>query len=185
MKYTNIVSTPASKSAGKSKVGSVLFPLLILIDDREQLPYEFDCYRANADRKHAEILVPTETRRLQTGDYTLEGHEERITIERKSKSDLFSTLSLGRKRFMDELDRMTEIPHAHVVVEAQWSEIFDNPPVFSQLTPKSVGRTVIAACQRYTNIHWHFMPDRSFAEAWTFRILERYMLDLPIEELDQ
>jgi ERCC4-type nuclease len=166
----------------KSKDEPVLFPFLIVIDDREQLPYSFDGYRANADRHRAEILVATETRRLETGDYSIDGHTDRITIERKSKSDLFSTLSQGRDRFMAELDRMASIPFAHVMVECQWSEVFDDPPIISQLTPKSIIRTVIAMGQKYPHIHWHFVPDREFAQAMTFRILERYVFNLPQPE---
>jgi ERCC4-type nuclease len=171
----------------KSRLEPVIFPLLVLIDDREQLPYCFDGFRANSDRNHAEILVGTETRRLETGDYSLDGHTDKIVIERKSKSDLFSTLSQGgenhrRERFMAELERMASIPYAYVMVECQWSDIFFDPPILSQLTPKSICRTVISMQQKYPNIHWHFMPDREFAQAMTFRILERYMFNLPTPE---
>ena len=65
---------------------------------------------------------------------------------------------------------------AAVVVEAEWSEVLGSPPPHTQLTPKTVYRSVIAWQQRYPSIHWWFCADRRLAEVTTFRILERWWL---------
>jgi ERCC4-type nuclease len=60
--------------------------LKIVIDSREQMPYLFIDYPCSTKR-----------RGLSTGDYSLEGYEEEICIERKSKSDLYSSLGMGER----------------------------------------------------------------------------------------
>lgn len=62
-------------------------------DTREQLPIF----------KPAEWIV---NKGLKTGDYSVVGMEELVTIERKSIHDLFGTLGKGRRRFENELKRM-------------------------------------------------------------------------------
>lgn len=64
------------------------FPVEIIVDDREKRPYRFE----NIVRGNQKICFRTERKRLQTGDYTLKHYENKIAVERKSLSDLYSTL---------------------------------------------------------------------------------------------
>ncbi|MDE2097140.1 MAG: ERCC4 domain-containing protein, partial [Patescibacteria group bacterium] len=113
---------------------------------------------------------------LKSGDYSLLGFENRIAIERKSLSDLFSTLGQGRDRFHRELERLaaTDYQFAAVVCEADWATVLASPPERSMLRPKTVFRSVIAWQIRYPLVHWWFCPGRAFAEKVTFRLLERF-----------
>ena len=77
----------------------------ILIDTREQLPFTF-----SAD-------VQTTVGTLSTGDYSIPGFEDQVTIERKSKPDLFGSCGSGRERFKQEWERMAEFRFAVVVIE--------------------------------------------------------------------
>lgn len=151
------------------------FPATILISDAEQLPYSFAGLAADVEFGGGEWQVSTKTQYLKTGDYTLEGHVTSVGVERKSCSDLFRTLSQERARFIRELERFEPYTFAAVVVEAEWNEILNNPPPYSQLDPRLIYRSVIAWQQRYPWIHWWFVPDRDHGEATTFRILERYL----------
>lgn len=146
-----------------------------MIDTREQTPFTFDGIRADKKDGGEILTIPVIRATLRQGDYSLLGHELRIAVERKSLSDLFGTLGQGRDRFVRELERLAEMPHAHVVVEAEWSTILNNPPPFSSLNPKTVYRSVVAWVSRYQSIHWWMMPDRRYAEVTTFRILERFL----------
>jgi DNA excision repair protein ERCC-4 len=165
----------------QTKGEKMIFPSVILVDDREKLPYSFLCIKADKKDGGGVIQIATQRTHLQTGDYSLLGHESRISVEKKSLSDLYSTLGQGRDRFVRELERMAEIPHAHVVVEAEWSTILNNPPPRSSLNPKTVYRSVLAWVARYPSVHWWTMPDRAHAEVTTFRILERYLKELERE----
>lgn len=126
-----------------------------------------------------DIIVPkpnTIIHSMKTGDYSLSGYEDRITIERKSKADLYGSIGMGRDRFEREMARMSSFEFAAVVIEAEWGDIIKNPPTRSGLKPVSVLATVIAWMQRY-NVHWITCPNRTFAEKTTYRLLDRWYRD--------
>lgn len=77
---------------------------VIVIDTREQLPYVFG--------------LPTISKKIDTGDYSVEGHESSVCVERKSLDDFVSTIIYGRDRFARELERMRDIPHTMIIIEA-------------------------------------------------------------------
>jgi ERCC4-type nuclease len=79
----------------------------IIIDTREQEPYSFDPRQAAAVR-----------RTLPAGDYSVEGLEERVAVERKTLDDFVSTVIHSRARFRKELRKLAGYPAACVVVEA-------------------------------------------------------------------
>jgi ERCC4-type nuclease len=155
----------------------LVFPVAVVIDTREGLPYSFGGMRTDACDGNRHLLVPVIAGTLQQGDYSLEGYTGQggIQLERKSAQDLFGTLGQGRKRFQRELERLQDVPSvAAVVVEAEWSEILWRPPERSQLRPKTVYRSVIAWQQRYPRVAWWMVPGRAMGERTTFRILERF-----------
>lgn len=139
----------------------------IIIDTREQTPYQFATINPRPD---------TTRQALKTGDYSLEGFEDQVTVERKSLQDAFGTFGRGRRRFVRELERMSEYDFAAVVIEADWNTILRNPPTRSKLNPKSVYSSIIAWMQRH-NVHFVTCPNRAFAEKTTYRLLERYWKD--------
>lgn len=156
---------------------AVVFPVPIVIDTREQLPYTFRDLTGDRarDGTYPPLMITTVMAGLASGDYSLQGFDDRIAIERKSLADLFGTLGRGRGRFMREMERLNAMDSAHLVIEADWSQILTLPPPRSQLLPKTVHRTAIAwAVSRYPNVHWWPMGCRELAEITTFRILERY-----------
>jgi ERCC4-type nuclease len=152
----------------------ILFPRAILIDQREKGPYSFTGIHADADQGRRPIRVLTRTVKLATGDYSLVGLENEIAVERKSLEDCFSTLGQGRDRFIKELERLSGLKVAAVVVEAEWSTILNSPPEGSQLNPKTIIRSVLTWNVQFPTIHWHFLPGRRVAELVTFRVLERH-----------
>lgn len=74
----------------------------IIVDSRDQTPLRFS--------------FPTTTGGLQTGDYTLEGLEEDIAIERKTVADLAGSLSSGRERFSREIHRLRGFRFARLLI---------------------------------------------------------------------
>lgn len=162
------------KRGNPRKPTAYQFPCVVKIDTREQRPYQFADLIADVSQGGGPLIVETVTGTLVSGDYSLCGFEDRIAVERKSLADLFGTIGGGRDRFERELDRLNAMEFAAVVVEGQWSEVFDNPPRHSKLSPKTVFRSVNAWEHRYPRVHWHFLPGRDFAEVKAFRVLERY-----------
>jgi len=154
----------------------IIAPFTILIDQREGCPYGFTGLHADADQHNRPIYVPTRFCTLTTGDYTISGLEDRVCVERKSLSDLYSTLGQGRSRFEREHERMAEIVAAGglavVVVESDWRTITLQPPENSHLLPKTVMRTWLSWRRKY-GVEWIPAGDRRFAEITTFRMLQR------------
>ena len=93
--------------------------MVIIRDTREQNGYTFGFLPQDQVKVAA----------LPTGDYSIEGLEDQVTIERKSLADAFGTIGGQRKRFQRELERMTSFKYAAVVIEAGWAD----RPVFGAL----------------------------------------------------
>ena len=141
--------------------------MIILIDSREKKPYSFNS-----------ITPPpiTHIRTLKTGDYSLSGLSDKITVERKSLTDAFGTFGRGRKRFIKELERMQTYDFAAVIIESSWLNIIRNPPPRSRLNPKTIHASVVAWQIRY-DVHFWTVPNRAFGEKTTYRLLDRYYRD--------
>ena len=114
---------------------------------------------------------------LKTGDYSIQGFESQIVVERKSLSDLYGSVGGERERFHAEHERMAEIVAAGgfacVVIEAGWSEILTRPPDGRKLVPKTIIRTATSWAMRY-GVHWMALENRRLAEVTTFRILDTW-----------
>jgi hypothetical protein len=174
--------------------GKVACPFKILIDKQEKLPYQFSDIRSNADTGHRPFDVTKEFVHLENiGDYSLAPPDTPpwdlplCRVERKSKEDLFGSFANDEDREKFEwklglLDR--NCAFAAVIVEAEWSEIFDRPPAFSSFSPTSLHRTVLAWQQRFRRVAWSFYPGREAAEIATFWHLYRFHDDLARHRLD-
>lgn len=65
----------------------------------------------------------TEIKKLDTGDYSIEGFEHLIMIERKSLDDLWGSLTYGRERFLKEMERAKQIPARYLVIEGTLKDV--------------------------------------------------------------
>jgi DNA excision repair protein ERCC-4 len=81
----------------------------IVIDTREQAPWDFDC--------------PTVRRKLDAGDYSVDGLEDVVAVERKSLKDFVSTVIHDFPRFAAELEQLAGHEAACVVVEAELDDV--------------------------------------------------------------
>jgi hypothetical protein len=149
-------------------------PYVVVIDTREQTPFLFQGMRTDARDGGRPLVVRTVTRGIPSGDYSLEGYEGQVAVERKSLADLYNTISQNRERFVRELERLDAMEFAAVVIEASWQRIICEPPTYSKLPPKIVFRSVIAWQQKYRRVHWWPTEGRRLAETATLRIMEYF-----------
>lgn len=98
--------------------------LTIIIDTREQRGYTFE--EKNVRRAA-----------LPAGDYSVEGYENLIAIERKSLDDWIGTLLHARGRFGRELTKLKSYAFAAVVIEATPEDILRGAYT-SQMQPQSL-----------------------------------------------
>jgi len=121
-------------------------PFTIVIDTNETFPFTFDQI---GDRDWNLVKVPTVRRPLYTSglaDYTIDGMETLIQLERKAE-DLASSMSERRDIFEQEIRRLSEMcEYAAVIVESPWSEILADDHTHGARA-KSISRTVIASFQ--------------------------------------
>ncbi len=153
--------------------GCFLIP--VVVDNREQRPFDFLGLRCDQADGGGPLTIPTVRGTLASGDYSLQGFETRVAVERKSLADLYSTLGQGRDRFERELERLAAMEFAAVVIEATWPELCADPPPHTELPPKIVFRSILAWSVRYPRIHWFPAGPRRLAEVTTFRLLERFL----------
>lgn len=130
----------------------------VVIDSREQQPYEFP---------------GSVVKGLATGDYSIQGFEDRVAIERKSLQDAYASLGGGRKRFERELQRLSKLSYAAIVIESTLEE-FLKGPAFSQMNPKAAVNSIIAWSVKY-RVCVFFAGNRILGKALTYRLLEKFL----------
>lgn len=157
----------------------LICPFTIAIDCQEKQPFSFT---GLAGRQGRTLQVPTVWKSLGTshGDYSIEGLEFGVGIERKSMEDAHGTfLGWGerRARFERELEMLSTFSCSAIVVECTLSDLIENAPSFGVKSAaenaKTLFRTVLA-WQFDFRVPWLFCKDRRMAEIATFRVLERH-----------
>jgi ERCC4-type nuclease len=142
-------------------------PFTIIVDTREQMPWEFGFHN-------------TAKRKLDTGDYSMEGFESIFAIERKkSVSEIANNIT--ESRFKDVLERMGQIPHSFMIMEFSLDEIYQFP-VGSDVPKKMWDKLRISGnyiikylieAQLNYNIHILFCDDAENAERVAVSLMKR------------
>ena len=88
----------------------------VLVDTREQQPLPLASYHPN--------WIGGERRAtLKTGDYTVEGMESLLTLERKNLADLVSCIVTYRRRFISNCERLATFRWKAIIIEATYEDI--------------------------------------------------------------
>lgn len=85
----------------------------IIVDTREQKPWSFE-YQATANHK------------LDTGDYSIQGLESVLAIERKRNVAEIAN-NITEKRFKDVIDRLSKIKHSYMLFEFDMESVMRYP----------------------------------------------------------
>ncbi|MEA3364861.1 MAG: ERCC4 domain-containing protein [Candidatus Hydrogenedentes bacterium] len=140
--------------------------ITVVVDTREQEPYVFD-----------PRCVAVTRRALPAGDYSIEGREDSVAVERKTLEDFVSTVIRSRKRFTRELQRLAGYEAACIVVEADLSDILGGR-YRSRAHPNAVLGTVLSIVVDF-DIPVFFCSDRQAA----CRFVEGFLLRFHRKEL--
>jgi hypothetical protein len=142
------VATPAARAAA-------LADLTIVVDSYERYAYKFSAKQVTLIR-----------RALPCGDYGVERDGQLVaSVERKSLSDLVSSLLSGKLRFA--VAELAALPSAAVVVEDRYSQIF----ALTSARPAAVADALAELQVRYPNVPIMFCETRKLAEEWVYRYL--------------
>lgn len=139
----------------------------IIVDTREQHPWEFK-YHTKANQK------------LDTGDYSIQGLEDILCIERKNGiAELANNMT--EKRFKDVIDRMSQYKHAYILIECNYDQMM-NYPIGSDVPKKLWSKIKISPAfimkfvtelSIYHNIHVIFCGSATWAEKTALSIMKR------------
>jgi len=154
----------------------------IIVDTREQHPWTFTNLEADKKQGGGLLYVRLCREALRTGDYSIDGYQEKVTVERKSIEDLVQTLTTGRERFKREHERMADmgVGNAVCIVEGAWGDIWSNS-TGSRMLPKTIHRTAFSWFEKY-GVPWFFCGSRRWAEESAFRYLEKWFQHNEVEE---
>ena len=136
-------------------------PPTILIDTREQTPFTLAGYT-------------TRIATLKTGDYSVEGFEDKIAVERKSKEDAYGCVGSGRRRFIECLERLAALERAAVVIERSIENFDQEPPARTRIdSSMAVGSYISWSCKYRIPVFW--CHNKLYAERITVRFLMAYL----------
>jgi len=138
--------------------------MLILVDTREQRPYDF--LSQAGDIETAKATLPL-------GDYSLEGFTHKVALERKSLPDLVMCLGVERERFAREMLKASALESFAVVIEATWQQLLDGK-YRSNLNPASAVASIQAFMSRY-RVPFFFTGTRENGEAFVAGYLRQYI----------
>lgn len=113
--------------------------LTVIIDTREQRPFEFTYMHKDPfdPKKIITTSMCSKREKLETGDYSIKGLEKEIAIERKNLDDLLGCCGNSRERFEKEIQRLRAYPCRMIAVESSWDEIMKGE-WRSQITPNQI-----------------------------------------------
>lgn len=184
----------------ESAPGCIRSPFVILIDKAEKAPFCFDGLRSRSfiDKDMREYCpVRTERRFLGIGmgDYSIDGYQGRVAIERKSMVDFQGTL-LGwrheveaggpggwshdidrRARFKRELGNLAAMECKAVIVEATLGQCLEFAPTWGVRTAGENAKylhSTYLSWQDEFPVPWIFCDDKELATVTCFRILEKF-----------
>lgn len=138
---------------------------VFILDTREKPEYR---WTFEEHLKEGECI---EIKKVDTGDYTVAGFENVISIDRKKSFDeLIGDLFKDKARFKRELKRAKELNFFYIVCEFGYNDIMRGSK-YSKITP-SFFLSVIAELElMYPNLRFHFAGSAKNAEYISYKIL--------------
>jgi len=129
------------KRAGRSITKQIPKPI-VLVDTREQNPLDFSDF--------ANWIGGVKNHTLAAGDYSIEGMEGLLALERKSLSDIVSTVTQNRSRFFNMCEKLATCQWKALLIEASYEDIKSPYDSLSTLAhPNAVSGTLDALEARY------------------------------------
>lgn len=117
---------------------------------------------------------------LKTGDYSIEGYEDKIAIERKATLDLVASLTHNRKRFEEELERSMDLDFFCVIIEGDASNVYRGRYSYkhnSKAHPRAIWETIATFWIRY-KAPFVFCSDKYHGSQMAKSLLSKYVREI-------
>lgn len=155
------------KRGGHSVLRSAGIPKpVVLVDTREQQPLALW-------ENHPNWIGGERRATIKTGDYTVEGMESLLALERKSLADVVGCIVAGRQRFIAACQRLSRFRWKAILIEATYEDIkcgWIDTDIQSEVHPNAVCGTLDAIEAKfgipiiYTSRHRQLVTER--AASW-------------------
>ena len=152
-------------------------PFTIIKDTREQEGYTFE---SSSSRYHT--CNGMITRKLDTGDYSIEGLEDKLCIERKaSVVEFANNVGHDQVRFLKEIERMKEFQYKFMIFEFSLTDLM-NFPEGSSIPEEDWGKLkvtnkfmlkMIMEFQLFGDVHILFCDSKKNAKWAVLSIIKR------------
>lgn len=129
------------KRTGHSITRQIPKPV-VLVDTREKTPFDFGQF--------SNWIGEVRRCKLSVGDYSVQGMEKILALERKTLSDLVTTLIHERPRFFKMCEKLSQYRWRALIIEASYEDIkspYDDD--FTVAHPNAVSGTLDALEARF------------------------------------
>lgn len=111
--------------------------------------------------------------KLDVGDYTIEGLEEVLMIERKTIGDLWGTLGnqTNYKRFLREIERAKDHKYKFLIIEGSVVDV-NRGYAYSKVPVENIHAKLISLQIKH-NIHVIFAGRKDIARAYVRRLMHK------------
>ncbi len=116
--YPNPVAPPSGRLIVKRNGHSITRQIpkpIVLVDTREKYPFDFSRFK--------NWIAEEKRQALKAGDYSVEGMETLLVLERKTLTDLITTVIQQRTRFFKICEKMTKYRWRAVFIEASYEDV--------------------------------------------------------------
>lgn len=146
------------KQSSNIELKPFTFPtdFIVVIDTREKLPL------------FGSLDLKVEHKKLNNGDYSLKGFEDKIFVERKQVSDLVAYIGKDHKKTEGKLSRLQGYEWKALTIETSEEEVLSQK-FFSNLSVESI-RQSLALWEVKYGLNVYYSSNRGSIERW---ILDR------------
>jgi len=175
------------KRCGHSITRQIPKPI-VLVDTREKNPFDFSRFK--------NWIGGEKSQSLKAGDYSIEGMETLLVLERKTLSDLITTLIQQRTRFFKQCEKMTKYRWRALLIEASYEDIktpYGYDEYNTSAHPNAVSGTLDALETRYgipviyTSLHRSLAEEKAaswLSKHFTYWYLEKNGFGRVLQEGD-
>ena len=158
---------------------------VVLVDTREKFPFDFT--------RFPNWIAEQKKTKLRVGDYSVQGMEDMLVIERKSLTDLINTLMQQRPRFFKLCERMTQYRWRALFVEASYEDIKSPYGEYTKAHPNAVSGSLDALEAKfgipviYTSRHQDLAEEKAaswLSKHFTYWFLESNGMGRVLQEGD-
>ena len=143
----------------------------VIRDSREREGYYFSKF----DNCNGMVV-----QKLDTGDYTIQGLEDKICVERKGCiEEVAINLGKKKKQFLAEIERMKEFPHRFILLEFSLDDLMKFPEgtrIPNTANLKITGKYILRCLMEFQvndNVHVIFCGNKDNAFIYTHRLFKR------------